>query len=621
MVRRWLKSTVSSHPVPALRHHSKCHEMPRVRFPVFASGVVAVAVTVAATPVAQSQLRHIGIDLTPLAEADAAHAGATHRIALEARIEPGFHVNSNKPLDEFLIPTDLTLDPPAGITLEGLAWPDPVMLNQVGANEPLAVFEEEFVIGVRLALAPDVAPGEHVVPGTLRYQACDETMCYAPVSVPVVFQLAVVPETQLLKTLHLALFDGLTFTAAGTRDAGGRDPDKRPVLSTWDDANVIPQLDGFAVLGTTGGYLNAGQFLEFVERAESGQTEPGWFEGRGPLAILVLILIGGLALNLTPCVLPVIPINLAIIGAGTQAGSRRRGFALGSAYGLAMALVYGVLGLGVILTAGTFGTINASPWFNLSIALLFVVLALALFDVLTIDFSRFQSKVPFSSSGGGSFLVAFGMGGVSALLAGACVAPVVIQVIVFSSNLYATGTAVALALPFILGLGMAIPWPIAGAGLTLMPKPGPWMIRVKQAFGLFILGSAVYYGYLSYGLFSQRWVNPDLVADSVQELIEAGWHPTLSQGLQAAQDEDMLVLVDIWATWCKNCLTMDKTTLKEPDVQTALDGYVKIKFQAEDLSSSPASEVMERFEAIGLPTYAILRPSKMAAPAVVSEAR
>ena len=80
-----------------------------------------------------------------------------------------------------------------------------------------------------------------------------------------------------------------------------------------------------------------------------------------------------------------IPINLAIIGAGARAGSRRRGFALGSAYGLAMALIYGILGLVVILTAGTFGTINASPWFNLGIALLFVVLSLAMFDIVTIE--------------------------------------------------------------------------------------------------------------------------------------------------------------------------------------------------------------------------------------------
>ena len=67
------------------------------------------------------------------------------------------------------------------------------------------------------------------------------------------------------------------------------------------------------------------------------------------------------------------------------------------------------------------------------------------------------------------------------------------------------------------------------------------------------------------------------------------------------------MLVDMWATWCKNCLTMDQTTFKDPDVAAKLDAYVKIKFQAEDPSSSPAKEIMNRFSAIGLPTYAILR--------------
>ena len=110
----------------------------------------------------------------------------------------------------------------------------------------------------------------------------------------------------------------------------------------------------------------------------------------GPVAILLIVFLGGLALNLTPCVLPMIPINLAIIGAGTQAGSRARGFLLGAAYGAAMALVYGALGVIVILTAGTFGTINASPWFNAAIAVLFIALALAMFDVITIDFSTYS---------------------------------------------------------------------------------------------------------------------------------------------------------------------------------------------------------------------------------------
>src|SRR6202047_1770559 len=227
-----------------------------------------------------------------------------------------------------------------------------------------------------------------------------------------------------------------------------------------------------------------------------------------------------------------IPINLAIIGAGTQAGSRTRGFLLGSAYGGAMALVYGVLGLVVILTAGTFGTINSSPWFNLGIAGLFVVLGLAMFDVLIIDFSRFSSGLQ-ASANRGTVLLAFSMGAVAALLAGACVAPVVIQVVLFSSNLYATGTKIALALPFCLGIGMAIPWPIAGAGLAALPKPGMWMVRVKQAFGVFILATAAYYGYEAYSIFSNRWVDASAVTSSVEEKLKAGWNDSLAEGRAA----------------------------------------------------------------------------------------
>ena len=580
----------------------------------------AGAAASAAPPAATAQPGRISIDVATVAEADVAHAGSTHRVALDARLQPagsGLHVNSNEPLEDFLIPTVLTVEPPAGIGVAGFAWPEPVMLEQQGAEQPLAVFEETFAIGVALAIDADLAPGDYEVPASLRYQACDERMCYIPATARLAFQVRIAPGDQVRTPTGAERFERMAFTAAGAADPPGTA--SPPAAETVDEGAVLAQLERFTVAATTGGYLNEEQFLEFIRRAESGEAERGWFEGRGPLAILALILIGGLALNLTPCVLPMIPINLAIIGAGARAGSRLRGFSLGSAYGLAMALVYGVLGLVVILTAGTFGTINASPWFNLGIALLFVVLTLAMFDVVTIDFSRFQNRFAGGTTGRGSFLLAFGMGGVAALLAGACVAPVVIQVIVFSSNLYGTGATLALALPFVLGVGMAIPWPIAGAGLTLMPKPGPWMVRVKHAFGVFILGTAVYYGYLSYGLFSQRWVDPDLVAESVQELVSEGWYPSLAQGLAAAETEGKPVLVDVWATWCKNCLTMDRTTLKAAGVQAALDEYVKVKFQAEDLGVSPARDVMEAFEAIGLPAYAILHLGDGGAAGVSAE--
>jgi cytochrome c biogenesis protein CcdA/thiol-disulfide isomerase/thioredoxin len=555
-----------------------------------------------------AQLRRIPAEITPLLDTDAARAGLTLRAALKVALPDGFHVQSNRPRDPLLIPTELTVDPPNGIQVEEVVFPKAHDFKQEGLPEPLLVFEREFVIGVRFTLPANLPPGEVVVPARLRYQACDDKMCYAPSTAQAQWTMKVVGATASVVPQHADIFAAITFGTGDKPGAASAVPSApAPPPAPGGPDGGISRLDRFTVVASTGGYLGTSDFLTFIENAESGVVEKGLFEGQGPIAILLIVLVGGLALNLTPCVLPMIPINLAIIGAGARASSRKRGFLLGLTYGGAMAVVYGILGLIVVLTASTFGTINASPWFNLGIAVLFVALALAMFDVFEIDFSKYSSSMG-SGAGRGTFLLAFTMGAVAALLAGACVAPVVIQVVLFASNLYATGTAIALALPFFLGVGMAIPWPIAGAGLASLPKPGPWMVRVKQAFGVLILATAVYYGYLSYELFSSRWVEAGAVASSVEEKVKEGWHSTLGEGLAAAEREGKPVLVDMWATWCKNCLTMDKTTLVDPTVKQALDGYVKIKFQAEQPDEPPAVEVMKRFKAVGLPAYVILKP-------------
>jgi cytochrome c biogenesis protein CcdA/thiol-disulfide isomerase/thioredoxin len=562
---------------------------------------------VAATS-ATAQLRRIPAEITPIVESDGVRAGGPVRVALKVALPDGYHVQSNKPRDPSLIPTEVTVDAPAGVQVLETVFPEAEDFKQEGLPEPLLVFEREFVIGVRLAVAENVPAGELVVPVRLRYQACDDKMCYAPSNAQSQWTLNIVGTSAAVTPKHGDIFGAIAF---GTGEAPGAaaTPVPAPVPAPQPggpDAGIA-KLQQFDVVASTGGYLGTDDFLTFIKNAESGVVEKGLFDGRGPIAILLIVLLGGLALNLTPCVLPMIPINLAIIGAGAQASSRRRGFLLGLTYGGAMAFVYGVLGLIVVLTASTFGTINASPWFNLGIAVLFVALALAMFDVFEIDFSGFAGRVG-SGAQRGTFLLAFTMGAVAALLAGACVAPVVIQVVLFASNLYATGTPIALALPFFLGIGMAIPWPVAGAGLASLPKPGAWMVRVKQAFGVLILGTAIYYGYLAYELFSSRWVDATQVASSVEEKLKEGWHSTLAAGLAQAEKEGKPVLVDMWATWCKNCLVMDQTTLTDPAVKQALEGYVKVKFQAEQPDEPPAVDVMKRFNAVGLPAYVILKP-------------
>ena len=312
-------------------------------------------------------------ELTPLLETDAVRAGTTARAALVIRLSEGLHTNSNKPRDPLLIPIVLSFQPPAGVSVTEVVYPAPTDLKQEGSAQPLAVFEREFKLGVQLAVAADVPPGELVVPASLRYQACDEKVCYPPVTLPASWTLRVVasnrgsqprkrrrPEDHPVRHRRAAARCEASVPAVIA-------PGESSVAST-PFTGTAGRIEDFSVTGTAAGYLGTADFLQFIRNAEAGIKEKGLFEDRGVLAILVLVLLGGLALNLTPCVLPMIPINLAIIGAGAQAGSRTRGFLLGATYGAAMALVYGALGLIVILTAGTFGAINASPWFNLGIA-------------------------------------------------------------------------------------------------------------------------------------------------------------------------------------------------------------------------------------------------------------
>ena len=546
--------------------------------------------------------------------ADAAHPGDILHLALQVGMENNFHVQAHEVSDDSTMPTTLTVTAPSGIRVREIVYPKPVKFRVQGFDESLEVFEHEFGIGVALEVGAEVKPGTYSMTAALEYQACNDKICVAPAAAELRAEIKIVAADVAIVPSNNKVFDGITFSSNPpplAPSAQASRPRPKPSAPTDLGCDVVAELQHFTVQGTAGGYLGADEFVTFIDQAETGTIKRNVLEGKGPLAIVLLVLVGGILLNLTPCVLPLIPINLAIVGAGTRAGSRARGFALGGTYGLAMAVVYGVLGLVVILTASTFGTINSTIWFNVGIAILFVVLALAMFDVIAIDFTKYQSKIDASKvAGSGTFALAFFMGAVSALLAGACIAPVVIQVIVYSSDQYARGSSIALALPFFLGLGMALPWPFAGAGLSLLPKPGMWMVRVKQVMGVFILAFAAYYGYLAWEIWDNKHVDRAAVQGAVAaQLQEGGWTASICTGLAQARAENKPVLIDMWATWCKNCLAMDKTTLKDQKVVKRLDGYVKIKFQAEDLGALPAREVLAHFKGIGLPTYAILRPT------------
>jgi len=412
---------------------------------------------------------------------------------------------------------------------------------------------------------------------TVEYQGCSESLCYMPQS------------------------EIFNISAAGSKEEENSNT----------DTNAAPSdiLNGFTIVGSDLGYKKTAELIDFIDRVEAGkgiEENPlrDMFAKHGVFVLIFFILLGGLALNLTPCVLPMIPINIAIIGAGSQAGSRSRGFALGAVYGLGIALVYGTLGLVVVLTGSQFGTLNSSPWFNLGIAILFTALALAMFDVFSIDFSKYQSGGANKKSRG-PFLTAFIFGGVAALLAGACIAPVLIWVLVFSTEIYQRGNTAGLLLPFILGIGMALPWPFAGAGLSFLPKPGKWMENIKKVFGVIIMIAAVYYGWLGIKL-----LIPASEPEHTAVTTEAVWLTSFDKALEVSRSTGKPVFIDVWATWCKSCEAMAATTFKNQKVLDRLDKYILLKFQAENPRDPDTKRILDALGVKGQPFYAVLQPDK-----------
>jgi thiol:disulfide interchange protein DsbD len=135
-------------------------------------------------PRVHAQLKAMKVDVTPaVAEGQVFRAGGKGTVTLRVQLPETVHVQSDKPLDKSLIPTALTIEPPAGLRVEKIVYPVASKLKQEGQAQPLAVFGHDFTITVHLAVAAGTAAGELSLPARLRYQACDEFMCYPPKNV------------------------------------------------------------------------------------------------------------------------------------------------------------------------------------------------------------------------------------------------------------------------------------------------------------------------------------------------------------------------------------------------------------------------------------------------------
>ena len=357
------------------------------------------------------------------------------------------------------------------------------------------------------------------------------------------------------------------------------------------------------------GYMRPAQFISFLR----GEEEASPLADRSVLVVFLLVLLGGMLANLTPCVLPLVPVNVAILlgrGESTRASRLARGFA----YGAGMAAAYGALGLAAAFGGMAFGSVQSSAWFNLGVALVFIVLGLGMLDVVNIDFAAMWRRVvskgrsapksrPASRGLGGAFL----LGGGAAVLAGACVQPILIAMLVYTADGFAAGRWWTISLPFVLGAGMGLPWIFVAGGLSVLPRPGAWMVWVKRGFAVVIFAMAAWYGYLAWTIWSPSKGNPSrgqTLVETRGQTLEAT-PQTWGQTLASAREGGRPILVDVWATWCKNCLAMEKSTFKDDGVLGELSKFTVIRLQAEDLADLAKVPELSGLEIKGIPAFVI----------------
>jgi len=214
---------------------------------------------------------------------------------------------------------------------------------------------------------------------------------------------------------------------------------------------------------------------------------PAWF--------VVTAMFGfGLLLAFTPCVLPMIPILTAIIAGEGDDVTPARGFGLAFSYVMGMAIVYTAAGVIAVAAGAQVQAAFNQPWVLSLFAILFVVLAIAMFGAFDLQMpSSVQSKLSTISNNqkSGTVIGAFVMGALSSLIVTACVAPALVAALAVmsqSGDYFRGGLAL-----FAMSLGMGAPLLLVGAAQgKLLPKAGPWMVAIKGAFGFMMLGLAIW---------------------------------------------------------------------------------------------------------------------------------
>jgi thiol:disulfide interchange protein DsbD len=380
--------------------------------------------------------------------------GKTASAGLTIRLSAGNHMQSNKPLIEGLIPAVLFLEQADGLEFGPAAWPAP-HIREVKDLGRLSEFSGTITPTFPITVDPDAGPAPRWARGILQYQICsDAGTCYPPSHVEFAIPL---------------------------RMAGGPAPPAAP-----EDWAAAPPVESARPAPPTAAPpdVRPGESDSAINRLQD------WLLSFGYFGALALAFLGGLALNVMPCVLPVI--SLKVLSFVRQSHEDRgRIFRLGLTYSAGILSFFGVLAAFFSLGGQGWGQLFQNPRVVLGLAAVVTAFAMSLFGVWALFTPRVINQLGAKAEGEG-YSSAFFTGVLATFLGTACTAPFLSAALGAASRFTAPqGAGIFLGI----GLGMALPFVLLAANpawLRFVPRPGPWMSTFEAGMGFFLLGTVIW---------------------------------------------------------------------------------------------------------------------------------
>ena len=527
---------------------------------------------------------------------DKVYAGTEFKLAVEVKVAEGWHINSNEPYDEYLIPTTLTIKENPNFKLIKVAFPKPHDFTFAFSESPLSVWEGTVYKGALIQVDSNLTPGTYPIIIVFGYQACNDMSCQAPTSIRDTINVEVANRTSPVNTMNDEIFNEIDLSLTQSS------------LGTTDDSDPISDA----------------------------------LESQGLFLGLLLVFLGGLALNLTPCVYPLIPITVGYFG-GQSEGSTTKLFFMGVLFILGLSVTYSAIGVVTSLTGAVFGALLQNPVVILIIVGIMLALSLSMFGVY--EFKLPDSVVNKAGGAKAGLYGAFFMGLTMGIVAAPCIGPFVLGLVTYVAT--KQDPFFGFLLFFVLAVGLGTPYlflAIFSGKIKQLPRAGEWMDAVKHIFGFILVGMALYFllpllpksisGYVLpvfmvgtaiYLLFFEKLANSVkgfrifkivfsvlIMTVGVYALIPSDsnsveWKPFTDDAL--AEISGRGVVIDFYADWCIPCKELDALTFSDPEVIKLSEEFETYKADMTKSLSPEVEKIRERFKIVGVPTVLILNSS------------